>query len=508
MKIKAAAKLSEDGTLRTGLEHDAIEGDGKKGFVTTDGTFLDREQAATVARDAGQLKDDYKDETSLHSHMVNFEDADEAETMDDDLKTKTVLVCSNPLFVSLAERLARDFGKVYLNVPHAGSFPTMNSGRVGYGLPGVELVDDIFGPHFDEVDLFVFPDLYHSQVQIHLEKLGKRVWGARNAEEIEIYRELCKEKMEELGLPVQPWKVVKGVAGLVEHLKAHENQHIKIDKWRGVTESFFAPSYEVVENKIDAIAHDLGGFKDVIEFIVEDDLPDCVEAGVDTYCVDGQYPENTLFGIEVKDCGYVGQMVKFSDIPEPLTRWNTSFAPLFAEYGIRSSVSNEVRIGKDLMPYMIDATIRAPSPPSELWQELFTNLSEIIWHGAAGKLVEPIPAGKWGVEVVLKSAWARENWQAVDYPEEFSKQIKLFNCVVIDGKRYVVTQNEDMIEIGAVVGWGDTLQEAMDHAKKAGESIKGYGIKFSMGPADTALEQIKELEEFGVSPFELDKLEK
>jgi hypothetical protein len=418
---------------------------------------------------------------------------------------KTVLVYCQPLFVSLAERLARDFGKVYLHVPFSGSFPTMNHGRVGEGLPGVELVDDIFGKHFDKVDLFVFPDLYNAPLQIHLETMGKRVWGARNAEELEIYRELCKEKMEEMGLPVQPWKIIKGVDKLREHLKAHKDQHVKIDRWRGVTETFFAPDYEAVEMKIDAIQNNIGAFKDTLEFIVEDNLPDRVEVGIDTICIDGQYPINTLFGIEAKDCGYIGQMVKWNEIPEPLRRWNEKFAPLFAQYGCRGSVSNEVRIGKDMDPYMVDATIRAPSPPSELWQELFTNLAEMMWEGADGVLVEPEPAGKWGVEVILKSHWAKDNWQPVLYPEEFANQIKLYNCVVIDGKRYVVPQNEDMEEIGAVVGWGETLEAAMEHCKKAGDSIKGYGIKFNMGGAESVNEQIEEMEKIGLKVFQKDE---
>lgn len=420
-----------------------------------------------------------------------------------DLKSKTVCVVANPLFVSLAERLTRDFGKVLLHVPFSGSFPLMNHGQVGYGLPGVELVDDVFGPHFDSVDLFVFPDLYRNALQIHLETLGKRVWGNRNAEELEVYRGLCKKLMQEKGLPVQPYVTVKGTDALREHLMRNEKQHVKIDRWRGVTETFFAPTYQIVEGKIDKLAADLGGFKDVLEFICEDDLPDRCEVGLDTYCIDGQYPDATLFGIEVKDCGYLGQMVKWADIPEPLRRWNEAFAPEFAKYGMRGSVSNEIRIGKDKEPFMVDATIRAPCPPSELWQEMFTNLAEIMWEGADGNLVEPIPAGKWGVEVILKSSWAENNWQEVNYPKEFSDQIKLFNCVVIDGRRFVVPQDDQMEEIGAVVGWGETMEEAMDHAKKAGEAVEGYGIKFSMGAADKAVEQIEELEELGMSPFTL-----
>ena len=421
------------------------------------------------------------------------------------LKSKTALVSTNALFCSLAERLGRDFKKVYLHVPRAGSFPQMSAGMLGYGLDNVEIVDGVFGPHFDEVDLFVFPDLGTAEIQIHLEKLGKRVWGPRNAEELEIYREVCKRKMEEFGLAVQPWTVVKGVAALEDHLRANKDQHVKIDRWRGVTETFFSPAFEIVEPKVQAIAATLGPFREELEFIVEDDLPDRVEVGLDTYCIDGVYPVNTLFGIECKDCGYIGQMVRWDDIPEPLRRWNEAFAPLFARYGCRASVSNEMRIGADKVPYMVDATIRAPSPPSELWQELFINISDIIWEGADGIVVEPKAAGRWGVEIILKSHWAENNVQLVDYPPGFASQIKLFNCVVVDGKRYVLPQNEEMVEIGAVVGWGDTLEAAMEHARKAGEAVRGYGIKFEMGPIEKVIESIAELEAIGMSPFVMEK---
>lgn len=421
--------------------------------------------------------------------------------MKTDLSTKTILVCCNPLFADMASRLARDFGKVYLHVPHAGSFPTMNAGRVGYGLEGVELVDSVFGEHFDEVDLFVFPDLGHAALAVHLETIGKRVWAARYGEEIEIYRELCKEMMEKAGLPVQPWKLLKGMAALRDHLKKTPEQHVKIDRWRGVTESFFAPKYDVVAPKLDEIAHTLGAFQEVLEFIVEDDLPDRVEVGLDTYCIDGEYPSATLTGIEVKDLGYVGEFVKYKAIPEPIRRWTDAMSPHFEKTGYRGFLSNEIRIGKDKVPYMIDATCRAPCPPNELYQEFYTNLAEIIWEGAGGRIVDPVPAGKFGVEVVLKSPWAESNWLPVVFPEKFRTNIKLFNAVRVDGKHYVVPQDEQMSEFGAVVGYGETLDDAIEMAREVGESIEAYGLKFNLGSIDAAKEQIEKIEEIGVSPF-------
>jgi len=507
-RIKAAAVKDANGVLHTARMHDDTGVEGKRGFLLNDGSFVDRYEGMKVARESGQLMDDEGRE-DLHSRMTMMDDYPEDTgdtddtTKDDDVSTKTVLFVCNPLFVDMATRLARDFKKVYLYVPVSGSFPTMNHGMVGYGLEDIELVDNMW-EKYDEIDLYVFPDLGHAALQVQLEKMGKRVWGARYGEELEVYRDVTKELMEKEGLPVQPWKMMTGMKALREYLQAHENQHVKINKWRGVTESFFAPRYDIVAPKLDEIAAKLGAFQEVLEFIVEDDLPDCVEVGLDCYCIDGKYPKNTLCGIEVKDLGYVGEMMPYKSIPEPITRWTNTMAKYMGRAGYRGFLSNEIRIGKDKEPYMIDATCRAPCPPNELYCELYTNLSEIIWHGSNGVVVEPIPAGKFGVEVILKSAWAEKNWQQISFDPKYRRNIKLFNAVKVNNNYYIVPQDDEMIEIGAVVGWGDTLEDAIEMVKEAGETIEGYGIKFNVGPVEMAKQQIAKIEEYGVSPFSIE----
>lgn len=411
---------------------------------------------------------------------------------------------SGGLFMEVPVRLARDFGKVFYWTPWQSTFPSINIGLVGYGMEGIERVKNIFGPEFDNIDLFVFPDLYHGELQVYLEKIGKRVWGARNGEEIEIYRELCKQQMEKVDLPVQPWKCVVGIDALKKHLMDHPNQHVKIDQWRGDFETFFAESYELVEPKLDDIAHRLGAFKNLSEFIVEDDLPDCVEVGLDTYCIDGEYPNATLCGIEVKDLGYVAEFKKWDDIPEQITRWTTRMSPLLLKYGYRGFLSNEIRIGKDLEPYMIDACTRCGCPPNELYQEFYTNISDIIWEGADGVMVDPIPKGKFGVEVIMKSDWAKDHWQPINIDPDVKEHVKLFNPALVDGKYYVVPQNEDMGEIGAIIGYGDTLEEAHDMVKEMAEGVSGYGIKIPVGSLEKAFEQMEEINELGLKVFTLE----
>jgi len=424
-------------------------------------------------------------------------------------KDKTVLVVmSGGLFMEMACRLARDFGKVYYYTEWRSTFPHMNVGMVGHGMEKIKRVDSIFGPHFDTIDLFVFPDLYWGETQVYLEKLGKRVWGARTGEEIEIYREVCKKLMEQNDLPVQPWKIITGIEALREYLQKHDNQHVKIDKWRGDFETFFSEKYELVAPKLDDIAHTLGGFKTIAEFIVEDDLPDCVEVGLDAYCIDGQYPSATLCGIEVKDLGYVAEFKQWKSIPEEITRWTTNMSHILETYGYRGFLSNEIRIGKDLQPYMIDACTRCGCPPNELYQEFYTNISDIIWEGADGVLVDPTPSGKYGLEVIIKSEWAKDHWQPIGIDPEMRQNVKLFNPVCVDGQFYVAPQGEDMGEVGAVIGYGDTLEEAHEMVKAMAEGVSGYGIKIPLGSLDTAFKQMEEINAMGIKVFTLDKAKK
>ena len=73
--------------------------------------------------------------------------------------------------------------------------------------------------------------------------------------------------------------------------------------------------------------------------------------------------------------------------------------PSFKEYNYRGFFSSEVRItgGKG---YPIDLTARAGSPPSRLYQNVMTNLAEVIWYGAGGILIEPEYEAPWGAEVL------------------------------------------------------------------------------------------------------------
>jgi predicted RNase H-like HicB family nuclease len=425
-----------------------------------------------------------------------------------DPKDVIALVVDNGLFVEIAIKLAQTYKKVYYYVPWESAFAKMNLGMIGTGLEGIEVVDSIYGPHFDNVDLFVFPDIYFGYEQEMLVKMGKKVWGSRTGECLELQREGMKDILKALDLPVGKYTHVKGMANLRAFLKENEDVYVKIDKFRGTFETFHAPNYKEVEPKLDEVEYKIGAFKHTIEFTCEECLPDRVEVGTDCWAITDDngvchYPEHTISGIEIKDVGFASIFKKFDDIPEVVTRFNTRVKPVLAAYNWRGFLSTEVRIGKDMKPYMIDLCARAPSPPNELYQEQYSNLAECVWAGANGIVIEPEAVAKYGAEIMLHSSWADSGWQPISFPEELRDMVKLRNATKIDGVYYAIPQACGLPEVGAVIGLGDTLQEALDNAVENAEQVTGYYLEAKLGAIDNIKEECEKLDELGLNMFDV-----
>lgn len=415
-----------------------------------------------------------------------------------DVKDVTCMVVDLGLFVELARTLGKTMRKVYYcNPSWVTAFPRMNMGLIGSGFDEIEVCLSPW-EHFEDIDLYVFPDVGHGEMQTYLESVGKAVWGCHMAEELEFERDTCKKLMKKLGLPVGAYKVVKTIDGLREHLKQNDNQYVKINRWRGHFETFLAHNYDLAEPRIDEIEWQLGALKNVAEFICEDELKDKIEAAVDIYSIDGELPKSMLYGFEIKDLGYCGKFTTYENVPDSLKQFDEAFAPILQQYGARTFYDPETRIGKDRVPYMVDLCIRTPSPPNELYQVFYKNLAEIIWRGANGECIDPEPADDWGAEIIVHSPWACDNWQPIEVPKEHGDYVKFRNAVKIEGKLYVMPQVGKTAEIGAVVGHGGTMKSAMEMAKEIADSVKGYFIKIPQESLQKAEEEIDKAKDYGI----------
>lgn len=412
-------------------------------------------------------------------------------------KNKTALVFDNGLFTELAVKLARDFGKVYYYMPWQSAYVKSNIMLPGKGLSGVTRVDRFF-ELLPELDIIVFPDVYEADLQSYLEKQGKRVWGSRHGDELELFRADSKKHMAKLGIDVGPWKLVKGIAELREYLKTHDDQYVKISRTRGDFETFHAETYEIVKPKLDKLEHQLGAKGTITEFIVEEAINDAVELAYDGWTIDGEFPKNTMVGIEVKDRGYVGKATRYADLPQPVKDVNQKLSPTLRDYGYRNFFAAEMRVTKDGKAYVIDPCCRLGAPPNEMMMEMVTNLSDIIWHGAMGEIVEPIFAAKWAAELLLISEEADNSWVPFEFPASIRDRVKLRDATRIDGTYYCVPQASGHPEIGAVVGMGDTMDDAIKDCRALAEKVKGYYVETFPQTLDDATEQIKKLKEFGI----------
>lgn len=415
-----------------------------------------------------------------------------------DLSSKVACVLDQGLFFHIAEKIAEDFGTVYYWSPWANAFPKSRVASVGSGFENVTRITD-YWPHFHEIDVWIVPDVYCGGFQQYLRSIGKRVFGGGMGEELELDRIRAKETLRELGLPVAPYREIIGLDSLTEYLQKNEDKWIKTSRWRGDFETFHHENFDITEVKLKKIAHDLGPIAESYRFVVEDPIEPAIEIGFDGICVDGQYNDPSLFGLEIKDLGFVGKIKPYADLPEAIKWVNEKLRPFMEQHQYRGFFSSELRIKPNGTPYLIDPCCRCASPPGELYCEMYDNLAEMIWYASEGIIIPPKPKATYGVEVMLHSQWADKEWMPVFVDEDIQSMVKLRNRARFGGRDYSVPLDYNLPEFGAVIGMENTLQGAIDNAMENCELVTGIDVVPKCESIDKALEEIDKLEKLGIN---------
>jgi len=406
----------------------------------------------------------------------------------------TALFADTGLFIHVARRLAREYKKVLYWSPWETAFPHFRDDIVGDGygdIIRVESPEDVE----DEIDLAVFPDIGFSGLQKRLVKKGTPVWGCRDADELEARRGKFMEVLKTTDLPVPQHEKIKGVTNLRLFLADHPDQYVKVDTYRGDFETFHFRSMDEDESILDEMAAKLGPLKDNLVFWVFAPIDTEIEDGIDTYCIDGQWPETVIHGIENKDKSYIGAFQKFEDCPHETRCVNEAFSPILKQYGYRGMFCTEVRITKDGESFFIDPTCRMPSPPSQCLCEMIGNLGEIIWHGANGILVEPEQTAKIGAQAIFHVD--RDHWGVFQIPEEIEQFVKISFSCKSNGLICVPPDPQGISEVGWCVGIGDTIEDAIGHLREVVDKMPA-GVNVEFGSLADLLKELKTAEGVGV----------
>ena len=373
----------------------------------------------------------------------------------------------------------------------------------GYGLDNVEKIDEFLNPKIlDSVDLFVFPDIGYGDMQRHLRRIGKAVWGHMGATTLELYRDQFLEILEGVGLPTIPSKTIVGLSALREHLKTVEDKWIKVNCFRANSETWHHLDYEHSEDYLDDLAVIFGGAKEIVLFVVQDNLKSDMEIGYDGWCIDGQFPQSSFQGYEKKNELYLGSELSYEDLPDEIKTVNEAMAPVLKSFGYRGWWATEIRI-KDGVPYFIDPTPRMPGQTGEHQLETCTNFAEVIWYGANGIVIPPEFRWRFAVEATLhfdggaKHDQIVKEWRTLRIPKNVERWVKLYRYGKIDG---VYKFAPDMSgEPGVVIGAGNTVEAAIAHLKKNLKMLKDLPVHANVAGFASLLESVKEAAKHGIA---------
>lgn len=414
----------------------------------------------------------------------------------------TACVIDYGTFISVAEKLGETMAKVYYHSPVEREYQDVRDCATGAGLPNVERLDEFLDPDIlDKIDLFIFPDIGYGGLQRHLRALGKAVWGQMGATELELYRTFFLETLQSVGLPIIHSEAIVGLTPLAEYLKKHDNQWIKINRFRGNMETWHHLDFRHSVPMLDSLAVILGGAKEHVTFVVQDDLKSDIEAGYDGWCIDGKYPSSSFQGYEKKNELYLGSVLSLDDLPDEIKVINDAMAPVLEAYGYRNWWATEIRIAKGV-PYFIDPTPRMPGQTGEHQLETCANLADVIWQGANGIVIDPEFKWNFAAEATLHYDLApmdgavTDQWKTLCVPEKTRRWLKFYHYCQLDGAFHFMAQGTD--EVGVVLGVGNSVEKAIDHLKANLEEIKDLPVHASTGGFANLIESIQEAEKFGI----------
>lgn len=414
------------------------------------------------------------------------------------LGDKTVLVIDFGSQTEVAKRLSRDFGKTFYYVPSViNGFEDHKAHDIGRGVEGIERIYN-FWDYYEQIDLFVFTDIYMGDLQNFLKRNGKRVFGSGGAGSLETERVQFKKILEEIGLPVNEYDVANGIDELDYKLRDVEDRYIK-SNLRGDMETWHHTNYILSKIELKRMKHDMGVYGKQETYIIETPIDAIGEIGYDGYCIQGLYPKQSCSGIEIKDAGYIGKMIMYQELPDQIKKVNDKIAPILQTYDYTGAFSTEIRVTKDKKGYFIDPTMRLPEPNTALTLEMYDNYSEIIWNVASGIVPNIQSKYKWGCQLIMKSELAKTEPVAIQFPEQYKNYVKIKNLVVDEmGTSYFTPNNVEMCECGAVVGMGHTMEQAIKMATEIAETVKGFDLKIKTECIEEAKEEIRELNKNGI----------
>lgn len=417
-----------------------------------------------------------------------------------DLRGYKILVYDYRNSISVAQRLARDFGVVYYFCPYVtNGFPEHTPFDVGRNVPNIIKVKE-WASVYDEIDMVYFTDSMEPHLQNLMRNQGKAVFGSVFAEVLEHDRVYLKETLKSLGLPVGGYSVANGLDELEQILMNMKHGYVK-NSLRGNGETWEHKDWRLSKRQLKKMRYEMGLYENIGKYLVEHHLDALIEFGYDGFFDGKEYVPISLCGVERKDKCFLGKFIRYQMLPEAIRLVNDALAPIFSDMGYRGHYSNEIILTKDKRGFLLDNSNRFPSPPGDLMLEAYTNYSEIVWEIANGRMPVIEHEYEWGAQLIIKSDIAEDDPSPIIVPEEYKNNVKIKNLSIDDdGTWYFVPSvGLNMKEIGSIVFTSDTRDGAIKGAEEIAEAIQGFDTYVDTDSLHDAKKSLDKLSKSGVS---------
>lgn len=406
------------------------------------------------------------------------------------LKDKSILIVDRGLYSYMAEFMARYYDKVYYHNPTSSSYPEASTAMIGQGLPGIKWVEHIEDA-IDITDIIWYPDNMDGKQQVFLREKGYLICGSGYGEKMELDKVFFLNKLNEVGLPIPKTYLAEGLDEVWEYVKDRGLCFMKCaDKYRSDWETTAHHNKHQTEIFLNSKRQIMGTKRSrEIEILIQDPIESECEIGIDGFMLNGQIPDFTACGYEIKDKGIIERILPKT--PSVLKSISDKLLPVYKELGYQGPYSNEVRITARGKAYPIDETCRCGSPPSSVLIEMYgKSYAEAIWNLAHGKMPDLSNyENEYGAEIILSSKWHLENEIYVPIPDGMGQWVKLKNHYKTSDGYYCTPNDNDGI-FGSVVAVGESVAEVTEAAMERVKQLEVFQFEYDKSLFDRCGEVI------------------
>jgi hypothetical protein len=414
---------------------------------------------------------------------------------------QSCIVVDNSTYLELAVRLAQWFSPVYYYSVWENDYVQVADMAVGCGLEGEGVIRANHPLSMldteSEPDVWVFPALYHQDLQDHLRDMHKQVFGCGEGDLIERDRAYYYDLLRDGGVPVADSQEIIGVDALREYLQKHDECFIKVSTFRREMDTYHHQDWESSLRWFNGLVARLGPFGQFFRFLVQQPIEDAKEVGGDWLCVDGQLSHFGTFGAESKDDAFLGKVIPTDRFPKGQLASIKPLLPVLKEAHYRNFFSTENRQNKD-GAYQTDVTCRAPSPPIECEMENYVNLGMMVQSAAKGEMwprAMELYEKPWVGEVMIRSKAAEKDPLRVRFPEEIRRWVKMYRFAKISGDYWTIPDITNTPEVGAVCALGDSPEDVIKQIEERVKLVNADDLDYNIDELHHAAKHIEDYEE-------------